>query len=74
MALKTVAYWGTLMRLAHEAGQAKLSGDAERIAKATAAHDEYRDLCLASDEMLLGETVGSLGTGQSSLTYRQRRV
>ena len=43
------------MRLAHELGQARLSGDATAIAKAQEAHDAYRDLCLQSDEMLIPE-------------------
>jgi hypothetical protein len=44
------------MRLAHELGQAELSGDVERIAAARQAHDEYRDLVLAADCMILDVT------------------
>lgn len=51
--MKTVAYFSTLMRLAHELGQARLSGDPDRLAAAERAHDEYRDVCLAADELRL---------------------
>lgn len=51
--MKTVVLLSTLMRLAHELGQARLSGDVERIAAAQTAHDEYHDLCLVADGMVL---------------------
>lgn len=44
--IKIVAYMSTLMHYARELGQAKLSGDTERIAKAQKAHDDYHALCL----------------------------
>lgn len=50
----------TLMKLAYELGQARKSGDEERIREAEKRHDEYRDLCLESDAMVTGITVGEL--------------
>lgn len=41
------------MGYAYELGQARLSGDQARIQAAQVRHDEYRDLCLRSDEMRL---------------------
>jgi hypothetical protein len=67
MPVKTVTFWSTLIKLAHEAGQAKLSGDEELIRKTTEAHDAYRDLCLKSDEMILPEPPV---TGQKLLSRR----
>lgn len=51
--MKLITSWATLMTLAKELGQARLSGDEERIQEAQKAHDEYRDICLRADEMLL---------------------
>lgn len=51
MTVKVVTFTETLMRLAYELGQARLSGDSERIAKAERAHEDYRQACLGSDEM-----------------------
>jgi hypothetical protein len=42
---KIVTFYSTLLHKARELGQARLSGDPERIAKAQKAHDEYADLC-----------------------------
>jgi len=53
MSVKIVTYFGTLMRLAHAEGQARLSGDAEALAKAEAEHEAYRSLCLIADEMII---------------------
>lgn len=53
--VKVVTYFETLMRLAHELGQARLSRDPVRIARAQRRHDEYAQLCLDSDEMVIGE-------------------
>lgn len=58
--LKTVTDIRVLMKLAKELGNARKSGDINRINEAQKAHDEYRDLCLASDEMSTGMTFGSL--------------
>ena len=41
------------MKYAHELGQARLSKDQSKIDIAQKKHDEYHDLCLASDEMAL---------------------
>ena len=58
--MEIVTSWETLMMYAKELGQARLSGDEERIAEAERKHDEYRDICLKSDRMVLGCTVGDL--------------
>jgi hypothetical protein len=41
------------MMYASELGKAKKSGDKERIKKAQEQHDNYRDLCLRADEMII---------------------
>ena len=53
MTMKTVTSWMTLMLYAKELGRARSSGDEESIKRAQQKHDEYRDLCLRSDYMLL---------------------
>lgn len=58
--MRIVTSFATLMQLAAELGQARLSGDAERIERAQKAHDEYRDICLKADEMLLHTSRGEL--------------
>ena len=60
MATKVICYWETLMRLASELGQARLSGDPDHIARAQARHDSYRDACLRSDEMVLPTRAGEV--------------
>lgn len=49
MSVKIVTFWSTLMRYAHDLGQARLSGDPERIAAAQAKLDEYEALCRRED-------------------------
>lgn len=51
--MMTMTTWSTLMSLAHELGQARLSGDENRIEKAEKEHEEYRQLCLKADGMIL---------------------
>lgn len=53
--------FGHLMRLAKAEGDAKKSGDPERIKAAEEAHQDYREQCLQSEEMSLGMTYGALG-------------
>ena len=60
MAMKTVTSFGTLMRLASALGKAKQKGNKEEIEKAQKEHDDYKKLCLESDEMVTGFTHGSL--------------
>jgi hypothetical protein len=60
MTIKTVTSFARLMQLAGELGRAKKAGDPERITAAQRAHDEYKDLALRSDEMLLHCTYGDL--------------
>lgn len=52
--VKTITNWQTLMKYAHELGQARKSGDKERIIKAEETHDNYKELCLKADAMNLG--------------------
>ena len=49
--MKVVTFFSTLMRYAREEADARKSGDAVRIEKATAAHEAYRQLCQKADEM-----------------------
>lgn len=58
--LKTVTSWSTLMHYARALGEARRRGVPEEIAKAEAEHESYRQLCLASDEMMLPSTAGEL--------------
>ena len=51
--MKIVTNFTTLMMLAQELGQARMSGDLDRIEKAQKKHDEYRDIVLLSDEMII---------------------
>ena len=53
MSIEIVTSWQTLIHYAKELGQARRSGDKERIDKAKKKHDEYRDMCLKSDRMVL---------------------
>ena len=52
--MKIVTSLQTLMCYAREVGEAKKSGDPQRIAEAQRKHDEYKALCLRADEMLTG--------------------
>ncbi len=52
--MRIITNFGTLMKLASELGKAKQSGDIDRINEAQRKHDEYRDLCLQSDQMVIG--------------------
>ena len=54
--VRIVTDFRVLMKLAKELGDARKSGDESRIKQAKLAHDEYRDLCLSSDEMVTGLT------------------
>lgn len=58
--MKIRASWPVLMSLAKELGDARVSGDKEKIRQAQTAHDSYRDLCLRADEMSLDMTVGEV--------------
>lgn len=59
MAIEIVASWKTLMRYAHEEGQARLAVRDFRTAEneaildaAIKRHAEYRDMCLKADRMI----------------------
>jgi hypothetical protein len=56
--LKTVTFFTTLLQLARAEADARKSGDPERIAKAAAEHEAYRQLCLKADEMRIPATRG----------------
>lgn len=58
--MEVVTSWSTLMQLAKAVGDARKSGDAAALERAQAEHDAYRDLCLKSDRMHLGMTLGQL--------------
>ena len=60
MSIKTVASFHILMSLAAELGAAKKSGDPTRIKQAVEAHDAYKEICLAADELMLHKTLGEL--------------
>ena len=60
MAIKVVANFVTLMRLAHEREDAEKSGDQEKIQIATKAHEDYLRICLEADEMSTGLSVEML--------------
>jgi len=56
--VKIITDFRILMQYAYELGEAKKTGDLEKIAEAQKRHDIYRDICLDSDEMSIGLTVG----------------
>lgn len=58
--MRIVTSFTTLMHLAAELGQARLSGDEERIERAQKAHEDYKNLCLKADEMLLNTSRGEI--------------
>ena len=58
--IKTITSLDTLMDLAGKVGKAKQSGNKEELEQAQKEHDEYKELCLKSDEMLTGFTHGEL--------------
>lgn len=58
--MKIITTWSTLMKRAKDLGEAKKSGDPEKIRIAQERHDEYRDMCLKADEMILPFRVGDL--------------
>ena len=58
--IKRVVYWETLITYARELGQARLSGDEERIKKAQERHDAYTTICLDADEMKLPIRFGDM--------------
>lgn len=59
---------GHLLRLAKQLGDAKKSGDPDKIKAAKQAHDTYRDICLKSNTMDLDCTVGHLDSTPYSRT------
>lgn len=70
MAVKIVTFWSTLIRYAHDYGQAKLSGDPERIAAAQAKLEEYEALCLREDvEMKLDAPLKSKSKSKAMSEY-----
>ncbi len=55
--MEVVTSLQTLMLYARELGQARLSGDKERIQNAKKKHDDYAQACIASDRMIMNCTV-----------------
>lgn len=60
--LKIVTSFSTLMSLAREEGQAKLHGTKEEYEQAKQKHEAYKELCLKSDKVILGQAIGGLAT------------
>lgn len=58
--MKIVANFQTLMKLAKEVGDAKRSGDEQRLAQAERAHNAYKEICVKADELHTGYTYGDL--------------
>lgn len=58
--MEIVTSWQTLMQYAKELGQAKLSGDKNRIEEAKKKHDDYAAICIKSNRMVLHCTNGLL--------------
>lgn len=58
--MKIVTSFAYLLQLARGAAAARETGDEELIRTAEAAHENYRQMCLASDEMHLGFKWGDL--------------
>ena len=51
--MKVITSFAILMQLASNLGKAKLSGDIEAIKKAQKEHDDYHELCMKSDQIIL---------------------
>lgn len=51
--MATYTSFGVLIRLAKEEAKAKRNGTKEQIEAASKAHEDYRQLCLKSDGMLV---------------------
>ena len=58
--MEVVTHFCTLMRLARAEAEAEKSGDVKAYEEAKAQHEAYKQLCLESDQMLLGMTSGQL--------------
>ena len=61
MSVRVIGNFSTLMQLASEIGKAKKNGTKKEIKEAQRRHDEYKSVCLESDEMSLNLTFGDLG-------------
>lgn len=58
--MKIIASFPILMQKARALGMAEETGDKEAILHAQKEHDEYMNICLKADEMMLGCTYGDL--------------
>lgn len=58
--MEIVCSWTTLFQLAKAEAQARKSGDAVALAKASAEHEDYKQMCLRANRMLPAWTVGGL--------------
>lgn len=58
--MKIITCWSTLIQLAKELGKAHQTGDEQRINEAKLKHDEYVQICLEADEMIIPENRGNL--------------
>lgn len=52
--IEIVTDFQTLLQLAREEAEARLHGTEEELREAAAKHEEYRQLCLRADKMLIG--------------------
>lgn len=52
--VEIVTSWVTLMHYAKLLGDARRSGYQKLIEETERNHDEYRDICLRSDKMIVG--------------------
>jgi hypothetical protein len=53
MTIKIITHFSTLCALARNEYDAEVNGDEEAIAIAKKAHEEYRDLCLNCDGVII---------------------
>lgn len=60
MTIKVVTSFATLMKLAGKVGDAKKRGDTEALIQAEANLEDYRQLCLNADEMMINVDRGEL--------------
>ena len=56
MSVEIVTYWTTLLQLAKAQVDAEKDGNPVKIAEATRKHEEYRQLCLSADKMVIPNT------------------
>lgn len=58
--MEVVTSFEMLMKLAGEVGKARQFGNEEELEIAIQKHEDYKQMCLKSDRICLGMTVGEL--------------